>query len=88
MKSEINSRRQAMLYHFTKVGEMKGGKLNDDVEMAGPVAKSSVKTDDDWVVDLDAADCNGTDTCRLSRYLEHIITLPTKCTNPAARLCG
>ena len=27
MKSEINSRRQAMLYHFTKVGKTKGGRV-------------------------------------------------------------
>ena len=77
MKSEINSRRQAMLYHFTKAGKTKGGEFEVDVEMERPVTRSSVETEDDWVIDLDAANCTVTDTRRLSRYMfEHLITLP------------
>ena len=37
MKSEINSRRQAMLYHFTKAGKTTGAESDVDIEMDRPV---------------------------------------------------
>ena len=53
--------------------------MNNDIKMAGPVTRSSVKTDDDWVINLDAANCNVTDTRRLSHcILKHVMTLPAK----------
>ena len=73
MRRDIKSRREAILWHFTKVGKTKT-KCNTEAE--GPVTRSSLVDCDDWAVDLDAADCRVTDERRLSRYaLEHIVTL-------------
>ena len=68
-----------MLYHFSKAGKTSNSK-NDvgEVELeSGPVTRSSVEDEEDWIIDLDAAGCKVSETCRLSRYLlEHIFTLP------------
>ena len=76
MRREIKSRREAILWHFSKVGKTKK-KCNAEAD--GPVTRSSLVDCDDWAVDLVAANCRVTDERRLSRYaLEHIVTLPAK----------
>ena len=68
-----------MLYHFSKAGKTSNSTNNaGDVELeSGPVTRLSVDDVEDWMIDLDAADCKVNKTRRLSRYLlEHIFTLP------------
>ena len=49
-----------MLYHFTKAGQTMGRNSDVDVEMDQPVTQSSVETEYDWVIDLDAVNCTVT----------------------------
>ena len=53
-----------MLYHFSKAGKTINSK-NDvgEVELeSGPVTRSSVEDEEDWMIDLDAADCKVNET--------------------------
>ena len=77
MKKEVTARRLQMLYHFSKVGKhnTKHSKM-DDAEDGGRVTRSSVAEEEDWIIDMAAANCEVTDTRKLSRYpIEHIWTL-------------
>ncbi len=77
MKKEINHIRMEMLYHFERGGKMLRLSPSDESANTRPITRSTVKPEEDWIVDLDAADCRVTDTQRLSRYvLERISTLP------------
>ena len=79
IQKDIKSRRESALWHFTKVG--KTNTKNSGDEDAGRVMRSSIPDTDDWVVDMDAANCSVSDIRRLSRYaLEYIVTLPSKTT--------
>ena len=56
---EVANRRQMIMYHFSKVGKY----LKDNIAdvTSGPVTRSMANDDkDDWVVDMDAANCNVT----------------------------
>mmetsp|Transcript_28898 Transcript_28898/g.61021 ORF Transcript_28898/g.61021 Transcript_28898/m.61021 type:complete len:390 (-) Transcript_28898:858-2027(-) len=78
MKTEVNAIRSSIMYHFSKSGKCQKHSPIDEIEDSSRrVTRSSVEEDDEWIVDMDAANCNVTDTRHLSRYaLEHIITLP------------
>ena len=81
MKTGIQLRRNNMLYHFTKAGKTNNAQIEEDNDVSGPVTRSSMEEEYDWVIDLDAANCKVSDTRRLSRYMmEHIFTLPSKTT--------
>ena len=71
----IKARREAVLWHFSRVGKTKTKQSLD--ERNGPVTRSSLSDAVDWSVDLDAVDCAVTEQRRLSRYaFEHLVTLP------------
>ena len=61
-----------MLYHFNKAGKTKNTTSVEEDEPTGRVTRSSVEDEEDWVIDLDAADCKVTDTRKLSRYVIHV----------------
>jgi len=58
MKKEMDIRRSSMLYHFTRTGKynkLRDDELDDDCVR---VTRSSVAGDDEWMIDLGAANCN------------------------------
>ena len=69
MKKGVQLRRNNMLYHFTKTGKTNIANLDYENEVTGPVTRSNMEEEYDWVIDLDAADCKVSDTRRLSRYM-------------------
>ena len=72
---DVRSRRESILYHFSKRGKKGTNNTTEEVN-TGPVTRSSAVDDDEWIIDMEAANCDVTDTRRLSRYcLEHILTL-------------
>ena len=77
MKKEMRQIRQSILYHFSRSSNLQvPGGTNAS---CGPTTRSSVDDDDDWMVDLDAASCEVTDTRRLNRYpLEQLFTLQAR----------
>ena len=79
---EINKRidymRKSTLNHFDLSWENTRQQNSPEEEATGPTTRSNAD-EDDWLVDMDAAECKVTDTRRLDRYpLEHIVTLPEK----------
>ena len=85
IKRETNACRDAIFHRFANkmaiVREGRSAAATATVgSSAGRVTRSSaVPDDDDWVVDMDAAECNVTDIRRLDRYcLEQIFVLEEK----------
>mmetsp|Transcript_24342 Transcript_24342/g.39569 ORF Transcript_24342/g.39569 Transcript_24342/m.39569 type:complete len:102 (-) Transcript_24342:6-311(-) len=75
MKKEIAAQRNLILYHFSQKGNIrsKKGFVADDEE----VERVTHSGTDEWMIDMDTATCNITDTRRLSHYsFKHLLTLP------------
>ena len=71
------------MYHFNKKKGMRGelgrGGESETTDYQGPVTRSAVDDEDDWVLDMEAANCEVANTRRLDRYpLEHLLTLENK----------
>ena len=85
MAKEVRIRRESVYWHFDKSGKRNldkpgNGDGHDDDMGGGRVTRSSVaEEEEDWTVDMDAANGEVTQTRRLDRYsLEHILTLPER----------
>jgi len=81
MKAEVRDQCLATLYHFSKTGKIctKNSVSPLDARTSLPFTRSSVDDNEDWVQDTEAANCQVTDTQRLSSYsLEYLMTLPTR----------
>ena len=79
---EINKRieytRKSTLNHFDLSWDNTRQQNSPEEEATGPTTRSNAD-EDDWLVDVDAAECKVTDMRRLDRCpLEHIVTLPEK----------
>jgi len=74
MKKEIAARRNLILYHFSKKGNIrsKKGFMAEDEELARVTCSGTADNDDEWMIDMDTATCNVTDTRCLSRYFSSI----------------
>ena len=73
---ELRDHRKSMLYHFSMHGKT-GTPSTEDTEDARITRSSTVDDDDDWVIDVGAAEGSIRDTRRLDRYaLEQILTMP------------
>ena len=80
MKKEIAARRNLILYHFSKKGDIqsKKGFVAEDEELDRVTCSGTADDDDEWMIGMDTATCNVTDTRHLSRYsFEHLLMLPT-----------
>ena len=76
MAKEVRIRRESVYWHFDKSGKRNldkpgNGDGHDDDMGGGRVTRSSVaEEDEDWTIDMDAANCEVTQIRRLDRYLE------------------
>ena len=82
IKRETNRCRDAIFHRFGDklTGARAGRHAGPEEESGARITRSSLPDEpEDWVVDMDAADCNVTDVRRLDRYcLEHIFSLAEK----------
>ena len=79
IKKHLRDRRYMMLYNFSKAGKNASKQVTENDDVDAPVTRSSVDDNEDWVVDLDAAEGKVTDIRRLDRYcIEQLIPLPLR----------
>ena len=78
MDKDCRDRRGDMMYHFSRVGKKKtkhSGVGLDDGSTDRPITRSANDEDEDWTIDMDAANCEVSDIRRLDRYpIEQLLT--------------
>mmetsp|Transcript_33195 Transcript_33195/g.69755 ORF Transcript_33195/g.69755 Transcript_33195/m.69755 type:complete len:272 (+) Transcript_33195:68-883(+) len=81
MKKEIAAWRNLILYHFSKKGNIrsKKGFVADDEEVERVTRSGTADENDEWMIDIDAATCNITDTHCLSHYHNHSLCIHLFC---------
>ena len=79
IKKHIRDRRYMMMYNFLKAGKKASKQATENDDVDAPATRSSVGDDEDWVVELDAAEGKVTAIRRLDRYcITQLIPLPLR----------